>query len=69
LNGAAPPGGAVIVLTSTNITAAQVPLSATIAANAKSVTFTVTTGAVHGTSSNIRGTYRLTTRSATLTVQ
>jgi hypothetical protein len=69
LNGAAPPAGAVIVLTSTNRTAAQVPLSATIAANARSVTFTVTTGAVHGTSSSIRGTYRLTIRSATLTVQ
>ena len=68
LNGAAPSGGAVVSLSSTNTTAAQVPATATIPAGANSVTFTVTTGAVHGTSSSIRGTYRGTTRSATLTV-
>ena len=69
LNGSAPPSGAVVALSSTNTSAAQVPSTATIAAGAKSVTFTVTTGAVHGASSTIRGTYRSTTRSATLTVQ
>jgi hypothetical protein len=46
-----------------------VPSTATIPSGARSVTFTVTTGAVHGTSSSIGGTYRGTTRSATLTVQ
>ena len=69
LNGAAPPSGALVSLTSTNTSAAQVPSSATIPAGATGVTFTVTTSAVHGTSSSIRGTYRSTTRSATLTVQ
>lgn len=69
LNGAAPPSGAVVSLTSSNTTAAQVPSTATIPAGASDATFTVTTGAVHGTSSTIRGTYLSTTRSATLTVQ
>jgi hypothetical protein len=69
LNGAAPPAGAAVSLSSTNTTAAQVPSTATIPSGARSVTFTVTTGAVHGTSSSIGGTYRGTTRSATLTVQ
>jgi len=69
LNGAAPPAGAVVALTSTNTSAAQVPPSVTIPAGAIGVTFTVTTSAVHGTSSSIRGTYRSTTRSATLTVR
>jgi len=69
LNGAAPPTGAVVSLTSTNTSAAQVPSSVTIPAGATGVTFTVTTSAVHGTSSSIRGTYRSITRIATLTVQ
>jgi hypothetical protein len=69
LNGAAPPNGAVVSLTSSNTTAAQVPSTATIPAGASNITFTVTTGAVHGTSSTIRATYGSTTRSATLTVQ
>ena len=69
LNGAAPPAGAVVSLSSSNTTAAQVPSSATIPAGSRTITFAVTTGAVHGTSAIIRGTYRSTTRSATLTVQ
>ena len=69
LNGAAPPSGATVSLTSSNTSAAQVPSSATIPAGATSVTFTVTTGALHGTSSTIGGTYRSTTRRATLTLQ
>jgi len=69
LNAAAPPSGAVVSLTSSNTSAAQVPSTVTIPAGAKSVTVTVTTGAVHGTSSTIGSTYRSTTRSATLTVQ
>jgi hypothetical protein len=69
LNGNAPPAGAVVSLSSTNTSVAQVPSSATIPAGANSVTFKVTTSVVHGTSATIRGTYRSTTRSATLTVQ
>jgi hypothetical protein len=69
LNGAAPSSGAVVSLSSTNTSAAQVPSSVTIPAGATGVTFTVTTSAVHGTSSSIRGTYRSITRIATLTVQ
>jgi hypothetical protein len=69
LNGAAPPLGAVVSLTSSTTSAAQVPASATIPAGSTSTTFTVTTSAVQGTSSNISGTYRSTTRSATLTIQ
>ena len=69
LNGAAPPAGAVVSLTSSRTSAAQVPSSATIPAGSRSTTFTVTSSAVHGTSSTISGTYRSTTRSATLTIQ
>jgi hypothetical protein len=69
LNGAAPPAGALVLLTSSRTSAAQVPPSATVPAGSRSTTFTVTTGAVHGTSSIISGTYRSTTRSATLTIQ
>ena len=69
LNGAAPPLGAVVSLTSGTTSAAQVPASATIPAGSTSTTFTVTTSAVHGTSSSISGTYRSTTRRATLTIQ
>ena len=69
LNGAAPPLGAVVSLTSSTTSAAQVPASATIPAGSKSTTFAVTTSAVHGTSSSISGTYRSTTQSAALTIQ
>jgi len=69
LNGAAPPAGASVSLSSTNTTVARVPATATIPAGTTSVAFTVTTGVVHGTSSRISGTYRSTTRSAVLTVQ
>jgi hypothetical protein len=69
LNGAAPPSGAVVSLTSSNTTGAQVPASVTIPAGQRAATFTVTTGSVHGTSATISGTYRGTTRTATLTVQ
>lgn len=69
LNGAAPPAGAVVSLSSTNTSAAQVPATATIPGGARNVTFTATTSPVHGTTSTIRGTYRSTTQSTTLTVQ
>jgi hypothetical protein len=69
LNGAAPPSGALVSLTGSNTAAAQVPLNATVPGGTGSITFPVTTGAVHGTSSTIRGTYRSTSRSAVLTVR
>jgi trimeric autotransporter adhesin len=69
LNGAAPPSGAVISLKSSNTNLAQVPSSATIPAGSNSVTFTVTTRPVNGTSAIISGTYGSNTRSAKLTVQ
>ncbi len=69
INGPAPTGGSSVSLTSSRTSAAQVPASVTIATGATSATFTVTTSNVHGTSSTISGTYRGTTRTATLTVQ
>lgn len=69
LNGAAPPAGGMISLTSSRTSAAQVSSSATVPAGSRTAKFTVTTSAVHGTSSTISGTYRSTTRSATLTIQ
>ncbi len=68
LSGPAPAGGAVVTLSSSNTAAAQVPASVTVAANATSATFTVTTSPVpSNTSSTISGTYGVT-RTATLTV-
>jgi hypothetical protein len=67
--GAAPPSGAVVSLNSSNTNVAQVPSSTTISAGSTSVTYTVTTSPVHGTSAGISGTYTGTTRSATLTVK
>jgi hypothetical protein len=69
LNGAAPPSGAIVSLTSGNSSVAQVPSTVTIPAGARSGTFTITTGPVHGTYSTIRGTYLTGARSAILTVQ
>jgi hypothetical protein len=69
LNGPAPSAGSVVALTSSRTSAAQVPSSVTIPSNANSATFTVTTSLVHGTSARISGTYRGTTRNATLTIQ
>lgn len=68
LNGDPPAGGALITLSSANA-AATVPASATIPVGTRTATFTVTTVAVGtATSGNISGTYRGTTRSASLTV-
>jgi Bacterial Ig domain/3-keto-disaccharide hydrolase len=69
LSGPAPPNGAVIGLTSSNPSAATVPTSVTVAANAMTATFTVTTNPV---STNISVTVSATcganTRTANLTV-
>jgi hypothetical protein len=59
----------VISLSSSNTTNAQVPTSATVPAGGTTVTFTVTTGPVHGTSAVISGTYGALTRKATLTIR
>ena len=68
LNGPAPAGGAVVTLSSSNTTAAQVPASVTVAGNATTATFTVTTSPVlSNTSLTISGTYG-TTQNASLTV-
>ena len=68
LTAAAPAGGAVVTLTSSNV-AATVPASATIAAGATSATFPVTTSTVATTTSvTLTATYGAVSRTATLTV-
>jgi hypothetical protein len=68
LNGPAPAGGAVVTLSSSATAAASVPSSVTVAANATTATFTVTSYAVTATTSAaISATYNATS-SATLTV-
>jgi hypothetical protein len=69
LTGAAPSGGAVVTLASSNTTAARTPSSVMVAAGATSATFTVSTSAVlASTTANISGTYGGVTRLASLTV-
>src|SRR6267378_3993686 len=69
LSGAAPSGGAVVTLSSSNTTAARTPSSVTVAAGATSATFTVSTSAVAAsTTVSISGTYGGVTRSASLSV-
>jgi hypothetical protein len=69
LTGAAPSGGAVIALASSQTSAASVPSSVTIAAGATSATFAVSTAAVSTTTTvSLSGTYAGVTRSAALTV-
>jgi FG-GAP-like repeat len=69
LTSAAPSGGAVVTLSSSNTSAATVPASVTVPAGAFSATFTVSTASVTAsTSLTISGTYGGATRSATLTV-
>ncbi len=68
LSGAAPAGGAQILLSSSN-GAASVPSSVTVPAGATSATFRVNTSPVlFTTSANISGSYNGTTRTATLTI-
>jgi len=70
LSGAAPPGGAVVSLSSNNTGAARVPASITVAAGATSASFTVSTSAVStNTTVTIAAAYAGTTRTAALTVR
>jgi len=69
LTSAAPSGGAVVTLSSSNTSAATVPASVTVPAGAFSATFTVSTASVTApTSLTISGAFGGTARSATLTV-
>src|ERR671910_1609179 len=69
LTSAAPSGGAVVTLSSSNTSAATVPASVTVPAGAFSATFTVSTASVTAsTSLTISGAFGGTGRSATLTV-
>jgi hypothetical protein len=69
LTSAAPSGGAVVTLSSSNTSAATVPASVSVPAGAFSATFTVSTASVTAsTSLTISGAYGGATRSATLTV-
>ena len=69
LTGAAPAGGAVVTLSSSNRASATVPASVTDPAGAFSATFTVSTASVTAsTSATITGAFGGATRSATLTV-
>jgi hypothetical protein len=69
LSGAAPSGGAVVALSSSNTAAATVPASVTVAAGATSATFTVTTKAVAATTNvTLSASYAGLKRTATLTV-
>jgi hypothetical protein len=69
LNGPAPSGGAVVLLSSNNA-AANVPANGvTVPAGAMSATFTVTTNVVVGsTSATISASYNSTTKTATLAI-
>jgi hypothetical protein len=69
LTAAAPNGGATVRLESSNITAARVPESVTVAAGASSASFTITTATVGNPSSTtITATYGGIARSTALTV-
>jgi hypothetical protein len=69
LTSAAPSGGAVVTLSSSNTSAATVPASVTIPAGAVSAMFTVSTASVTAsTSATITGAFGGVTRSSTLTV-
>jgi hypothetical protein len=68
LNGPAPAGGAVVTLSSSNTSAAQVPASVTVPANATTAVFTITTGVVaSNTTVTISANYGAT-QTASLTV-
>ena len=69
LTGAAPSGGALVTMSSSNTSAATVPVSVTVAAGATSASFTVSTVLVTAsTPVTIGGTFGGAARSATLTV-
>ncbi|HEY4818061.1 MAG TPA: hypothetical protein VIH67_11570 [Candidatus Acidoferrum sp.] len=69
LSGPAPSGGAPVILSSSNTTAARVPSSVMVAPGATSATFAVSTSAVaSSTTVVISGTYSGATKTASLTV-
>lgn len=69
LSGAAPSGGAVVVLASSNGAVASVPPSVTVAGGATTASFSVTTKPVSvSTTVNITATYAGLTKTVTLTV-
>src|SRR5215204_5739859 len=69
LTSAAPSGGAVVMVSTSNTSAATVPASVTVAAGATTASFRVGTSSVTAsTAVAITGAYGGTTRSATLTV-
>ncbi len=69
LSGAAPSGGAVVTLSSSNTMAARVPSSVTVAAGATTASFTISTSTVASlTTVSISASYGGATRSASLTV-
>lgn len=69
LSGPAPPGGAVVTLTSSNSSVATVPPSVSVVANALSASFSIATLPVAAnTSVSISAVYNGTTRNADLTV-
>jgi hypothetical protein len=69
LGQAAPAGGAVVTLASNNLNAATVPPSVTVAANATTATFPITTKpAIAVTAVTITATYNGVAKTATLTV-
>ena len=69
LTSAAPSGGAVVALSSSNTAAATVPANVTVAAGSTSATFNVSTAAVSAsTSVTISGSYGGSSAAATLTV-
>ncbi|MGB7923166.1 MAG: hypothetical protein WCF57_07975 [Pyrinomonadaceae bacterium] len=70
LTNAAPSGGALVALSSSNTSAASVPASINVPAGATSASFTVSTASVSATtSSTISASYNGVTRAASLTVQ
>jgi hypothetical protein len=69
LTGAAPSGGAIVALSSSNAAIASVPASITIAGGATSATFTIATQTVTASSSvTISAAYGGVSKTATLTV-
>jgi hypothetical protein len=69
LTNAAPTGGAVVRLESSNVDAARVPSSVTVPAGATTATFTITTGTVSSRiNTTITASYAGTERTAMLTV-
>jgi hypothetical protein len=70
LTAAAPSGGALVALTSSNTSVANVPQSVVVASGQTTATFTVTTtAATSNRSAVISASYNSTTKSATITVK